>query len=50
MNTTYLHEEEVWNMWKAWGKMENVLKSLVWEAEERDHLGDLCVNGRIILQ
>jgi hypothetical protein len=29
-------------MWKAWGRMENVLKSLVWKAEERDHLEDLC--------
>ena len=36
-------------MWKAWGRMENVLKSLVWRAEERGYLEDLCVNGRIIL-
>jgi hypothetical protein len=30
--------------------MENVLKLLVWKAEEKDHLENLCINGRIILE
>jgi hypothetical protein len=44
----YFHEEDGLDMWKAWGRMENVLKSLVWKPKDRDHLEDLCVNGRII--
>jgi len=31
----YFHEEDGWDMWKAWG-MENVVKFLVWKAEERE--------------
>jgi hypothetical protein len=34
----------------AWGEVRNASKILVCKHEERDHLGDLAVHGRIILK